>query len=115
MPWLRISKMEKFVVAIDVFPKEPKNNEGEFTSELRNFKNVILTPHIGGSTEEAQQNIAEYVAERLIGYINSGNSFGSVNFPNLAAGDVKNFHRLLHIHENVPGILASITTCSSKR
>jgi D-3-phosphoglycerate dehydrogenase / 2-oxoglutarate reductase len=93
---------------IDVFPKEPKNNDEKFESELRKFPNVILTPHIGGSTEEAQKNIANFVAEKLSGYINSGNTSGSVNFPNIAMQPVKNFHRLLHIHENVPGILAKI-------
>jgi D-3-phosphoglycerate dehydrogenase / 2-oxoglutarate reductase len=94
--------------AVDVFPKEPKNNEEKFESELRKFPNVILTPHIGGSTEEAQKNIAKFVAEKLSGYINSGNTSGSVNFPNIVIPPVKNFHRLLHIHENVPGILARI-------
>lgn len=94
--------------AIDVFPLEPKSNEEEFLSELRGLENVILTPHVGGSTEEAQVNIAEYVPARIIDYINSGSTFGSVNFPNLQLPAQNNSHRLIHIHKNVPGILARI-------
>ena len=94
--------------AIDVYPYEPKNNEEPFVSELRGLKNVILTPHIGGSTLEAQENIAEYVPARIIDYINSGSSFGSVNFPNLQLPTLTDAHRLIHIHKNVPGILAQI-------
>lgn len=94
--------------AVDVFPWEPKSNKEEFVSELRGLPNTILSPHIGGSTEEAQANIAEYVPERIIQYINSGNTFGSVNFPNLQLPALKNAHRLIHIHENKPGILAEI-------
>lgn len=96
--------------AIDVYPKEPKSNEEEFVSELRGLANVILTPHIGGSTQEAQFNIAQYVPARMIDYINSGSSFGSVNFPNiqLPAQKTGKAHRLIHIHRNQPGILARI-------
>jgi len=94
--------------AIDVFPLEPKSNEEEFLSELRGLENVILTPHVGGSTEEAQVNIAEYVPARIIDYINTGSTFGSVNFPNLQLPAQNNSHRLIHIHKNVPGILARI-------
>lgn len=94
--------------AIDVFPYEPKDNAEEFISELRGFNNVILTPHIGGSTEEAQFNIGEFVAKRLISYVNSGDTTQSVNFPNLQLPNLNKAHRLIHIHENVPGILAQI-------
>lgn len=93
---------------IDVFPYEPYNNQEPFVSELRGLENVILTPHIGGSTEEAQQNIAEYVPNRIIEYVNTGNTFGAVNFPNIQLPQQKNVHRLIHIHQNVPGILAKI-------
>lgn len=94
--------------AVDVYPSEPKNNEETFVSELRGLDNVILTPHIGGSTLEAQENIADYVPARIIDYINSGSSFGSVNFPNIQLPSLTNAHRLIHIHKNVPGILARI-------
>ena len=94
--------------AVDVYPQEPKSNQEEFISELRGLNNVILTPHIGGSTQEAQANIAEYVPARIVDYVNTGNTFGSVNFPNVQLPKLKNAHRLLHIHQNVPGILAHI-------
>ncbi|NMC63931.1 MAG: phosphoglycerate dehydrogenase, partial [SAR324 cluster bacterium] len=94
--------------AVDVFQNEPRSNEEEFFSELRGLPNVILTPHIGGSTHEAQESIAEYVAEKIISYINTGNSVGSVNFPEIALSPVFGAHRLLHVHKNVPGILAEI-------
>ena len=94
--------------AIDVFPKEPKTNQEEFVSELRGLDNVILSPHIGGSTQEAQQHIAGYVPRNLVNYINTGNTFGSVNFPNLQLPSLENAHRLIHIHENMPGVLAHI-------
>lgn len=93
---------------VDVFEYEPQSNEEEFLSPLRGLENVIITPHIGGSTLEAQQNIAEYVAERIISYINTGNSVGSVNFPEIQLSPLVGAHRLLHIHRNVPGILAKI-------
>jgi D-3-phosphoglycerate dehydrogenase len=94
--------------AIDVFPKEPKSNQEEFISELRGLPNIILTPHIGGSTIEAQKNIASFVPGKLMGYINSGSTSNSVNFPNLQLPSFKNAHRLIHIHQNMPGILARI-------
>ncbi|MDX2285706.1 MAG: phosphoglycerate dehydrogenase [Bacteroidia bacterium] len=94
--------------AIDVFPYEPASNDEPFVSELQRLDNVILTSHIGGSTEEAQQNIAEYVPARVIEYINTGSTFGSVNFPNLQLPAQHKVHRLIHIHRNVPGILAQI-------
>jgi D-3-phosphoglycerate dehydrogenase len=94
--------------AIDVFPEEPKTNQDEFESPLKGLKNVILTPHIGGSTLEAQHNIANFVPERIINYINTGSTNGSVNFPNVTLPELRNSHRLMHIHENVPGVLAKI-------
>ncbi len=95
-------------VGLDVYPEEPKSNEEEFISELRKYDNVILTPHVGGSTEEAQFNIAQYVPARVLEYINTGSTFGAVNFPNVQLPDQKQVHRLIHIHKNVPGILAKI-------
>ena len=94
--------------AIDVFPDEPKDTEDRFFSQLQNLPNVILTPHIGGSTIEAQKNIAEFVTAKIIDYINTGNSYLSVNFPQINLPNLKNAHRLLHLHDNVPGILAKI-------
>jgi len=93
--------------AIDVFPHEPKTNSEAFESELRGLPNVLLTPHIGGSTAEAQRNIAEFVPERLMEYINTGNTQQSVNFPNIQL-PTQQAHRLIHIHANVPGVLANI-------
>lgn len=93
--------------AADVFPAEPENGQ-EFTSPLRGLKNVILTPHIGGSTQEAQRNIGEFVATKLIGFINTGNTVLSVNIPNLQLPELANAHRLIHIHQNVPGVLAKV-------
>lgn len=94
--------------AIDVFPHEPKTNEESFISELQNLPNTILTPHIGGSTIEAQESIAGFVPGRFIEYINTGSTTNSVNFPNLQLPRLQNAHRLIHIHHNVPGILAKI-------
>jgi D-3-phosphoglycerate dehydrogenase len=93
--------------AIDVFPYEPKTNQETFESELRGLPNVLLTPHIGGSTAEAQRNIAEFVPERIMQYINTGNTQQSVNFPNILL-PTQQAHRLIHIHANVPGVLAKI-------
>ncbi len=94
--------------AIDVFPVEPKSNDEEFISPLREFDNVILTPHVGGSTIEAQENIGREVAEKLAMYSDNGTSVSSVNFPEVALPSHPNQHRLLHIHENVPGVLSEI-------
>ncbi|HEY1622190.1 MAG TPA: phosphoglycerate dehydrogenase [Streptosporangiaceae bacterium] len=94
--------------AIDVFPSEPKGAGDEFTSELRGLANVILTPHVGGSTEEAQQDIGEFVAGKLADYVSSGATSLSVNLPGLALPATGGTHRLVHIHQNVPGVLASI-------
>jgi D-3-phosphoglycerate dehydrogenase len=93
---------------LDVFPEEPKNNGDPFVSGLQGLPNVILSPHIGGSTEEAQHNIAGYVPGKIISYINSGSTDMSVNFPEIQLPELANAHRLIHCHENVPGILARI-------
>jgi len=93
--------------AIDVFPGEPKSN-GPFVSELQGIPNVILTPHIGGSTEEAQRNIADFVPNKIMYYVNSGNTVDAVNFPNIRLPKQNKAHRFLHIHRNVPGIMAKI-------
>jgi D-3-phosphoglycerate dehydrogenase / 2-oxoglutarate reductase len=94
--------------AIDVFPYEPVSNDEEFKSELRGLPNTILTPHIGGSTLEAQENIGTFVPGKIMEYINTGSTSNSVNFPNLTLPILDNAHRLIHIHDNVPGILAKI-------
>jgi D-3-phosphoglycerate dehydrogenase len=94
--------------SIDVFPYEPVSNEEEFQSELRGLPNTILTPHIGGSTSEAQENIGNFVPSKFFDYINSGSTSNSVNFPNITLPALENAHRLIHIHNNVPGILAKI-------
>ncbi len=94
--------------AIDVFPKEPKGNGEEFVSELRGLENVILTPHIGGSTEEAQQDIGEFVSGKLVDFAGGGATAMSVNMPHVALPTVPGTHRLVHLHKNVPGVLASI-------
>lgn len=94
--------------AIDVFPTEPKSNNEKFMSPLREFDNVILTPHVGGSTIEAQENIGREVAEKLAMYSDNGTSVSSVNFPEVALPSHPDQHRLLHIHENVPGVLSEI-------
>ena len=99
---------------VDVFPKEPKSNNEEFESELRNLPNLIMTPHIGGSTLEAQQNIADFVPSKIIEYVNTGNTFNSVNFPNLQLPKLTNAHRLLHIHNNVSGVMAKINSVLAK-
>lgn len=93
---------------IDVFPHEPASNNEEFKSELRGLPNTILTPHIGGSTLEAQENIGNFVPGKIMDYINTGSTSNSVNFPNLTLPILDNAHRLIHIHNNVPGILAKI-------
>jgi len=93
---------------IDVFPEEPKNNQEEFVSELRTMNNVILTPHIGGSTQEAQENIGSFVPNKMIEYVNTGNTFGSVNLPQIQLPKLENAHRLMHIHENKSGIISQM-------
>jgi D-3-phosphoglycerate dehydrogenase len=93
---------------VDVFPKEPYSNKDPFESPLREAPNTILTPHIGGSTLEAQADIGHFVAGKLVEYVNTGATMTSVNFPNLQLPPLADAHRLIHIHENVPGILARI-------
>ncbi len=94
--------------AIDVFPQEPRNNQEPFESPLIDQPNCILTPHIGGSTQEAQENIGNFVPGQIIEYVNTGNTFNSVNFPQLLLPTLDNAHRLIHIHANKPGILAKM-------
>lgn len=101
-------------VAVDVFPQEPKSNDEEFLSELRGLPNTILTPHIGGSTSEAQENIGTFVPNRIIDYINSGSTANNVNFPEIQLPSFKDAHRLIHIHHNVPGVLAQINSVIAK-
>jgi len=94
--------------AIDVFPVEPKGNDDEFLSPLRGFDNVLLTPHIGGSTKEAQENIGLEVASKLAKYSDNGSSLSAVNFPEVSLPEHVNTSRLLHIHHNQPGVLTQI-------
>jgi len=100
--------------AIDVFPVEPRSNNDEFVSPLRGLDNVILTPHIGGSTAEAQANIGLEVAEKLVKYSDNGTSVSSVNFPEVALPSHPGKHRLLHIHQNVPGVLSKVNEIFSR-
>jgi D-3-phosphoglycerate dehydrogenase len=99
--------------AIDVFPVEPSSNEDEFMSPLRQFDNCILTPHVGGSTMEAQENIGLEVSEKLVKYSDNGSSFTAVNFPEVALPAHPGKHRLLHIHKNIPGVLSEINSIFS--
>ena len=99
--------------AIDVFPVEPRSNDEEFVSPLREFDNVILTPHVGGSTQEAQVNIGGEVSEKFIKYSDNGSTISAVNFPEVALPLHDNVHRILHIHKNVPGVLSNINTIFS--
>ncbi|MBC7626890.1 phosphoglycerate dehydrogenase [Ferruginibacter sp.] len=100
--------------AIDVFPLEPEKNGDKFTSPLQGLSNVILTPHIGGSTQEAQQNIGDDVSAKLFNYLEKGISFGSHTIPALSLPPQEGTHRILHIHRNVPGVLSEINTQLSK-
>jgi D-3-phosphoglycerate dehydrogenase len=100
--------------AVDVFPQEPKSNDELLNTPLLGLPNLILTPHIGGSTAEAQQNIANYVPSKVIDYINTGNTYMSVNFPNIQLPTQQNAHRLIHLHENKSGILAQINNILAK-
>ncbi len=100
--------------AIDVFPWEPEKNGDRFQNPLQDLPNVILTPHIGGSTEEAQQNIGEDVSIKLLNYLEKGITFGSHTVPALALPPQEGSHRILHIHNNVPGVLSAINTQLSK-
>ena len=99
---------------IDVFPVEPRSNDDEFISPLRQYDNTFLTPHIGGSTVEAQENIGMEVAEKLAKYSDNGTTISSVNFPEVALPEHAGSHRLLHIHRNVPGIMSAINNVFSE-
>ena len=103
-------------VAIDVFCNEPRDCKEPFCSTLQGLPNVLLTPHIGGSTEEAQENIAEFVSNKLIEYAQTGSTFTSVNFPRINVPRTENgqVHRLLHVHHNVPGVLSQINGIFAK-
>ncbi|MGA7078864.1 MAG: phosphoglycerate dehydrogenase [Terriglobales bacterium] len=100
--------------AVDVFPKEPETG-GAFSSPLQGLPNVILTPHIGGSTEEAQQNIGQFVSARMIDYFKTGNSLLSVNLPQCHLDYEPGSHRMMHMHHNVPGILRAINDILADR
>ena len=100
--------------AIDVFPEEPKSNDEPFRSPLVGLPNVILTPHIGGSTQEAQENIGLEVSEKLIRYSDNGSTVSAVNFPEVSLPEHPGQHRLLHIHENVPGVLSAVNQVLSR-
>lgn len=99
--------------AVDVYPVEPRAN-GAFETPLKGLNNVILTPHVGGSTEEAQRDIADFVPNKIMAYVNSGNTVDAVNFPNIRLPRQTNAHRFLHIHKNVPGIMAKVNKVLAK-
>jgi len=101
--------------ALDVFPQEPQSAQEEFLSPLRDFDNVLLTPHVGGSTLEAQRNIGAEVAEKLLRYSDNGSTIAAVNFPQVALPELAGKHRLLHIHRNIPGIMARVNGVFSDR
>ena len=100
--------------AVDVYPVEPKGNGEGFVSELQGLPNVILTPHVGAGTEEAQRNIADYLSNKLIQFVNTGTTTLSVNMPEIQLSEVKKVHRLVHMHHNVPGVLAKINLLLAK-
>lgn len=100
--------------AIDVFPSEPQSNQERFESPLQGLPNVILTPHVGGSTEEAQAAIGKEVATTLLKFLNSGSTLSAVNFPKVEPPPLRGRHRILNIHRNVPGVLSSINTIISE-
>jgi D-3-phosphoglycerate dehydrogenase len=101
--------------ALDVFPEEPKGNNNEFCSPLCGFDNVILTPHVAGSTVEAQENIGLEVSEKMIKYSDNGSTITAVNFPEVSLPPHPDSHRLLHIHKNVPGVLSAINKVFSEK
>ena len=103
-----------FGAAIDVFPKEPESNNQKFTSKLIGLPNTILTPHIGGSTKEAQKNIGTFVPNKIIDFINTGASSNSVNFPSLVLPELQNAHRFIHIHKNIPNVMLKINKILSE-
>ena len=101
-------------VAVDVYPTEPKSNDEPFQSDLSGQPNTILTPHIGGSTMEAQKHIGNFVPSNIISYINTGSCFDSVNLPPIKVGPQKNAHRFLLIHDNISGVMAEVTNILAK-
>ena len=103
-----------FGAAIDVFTKEPESNNQKFTSKLIGLPNTILTPHIGGSTKEAQKNIGTFVPNKIIDFINTGASSNSVNFPSLVLPELQNAHRFIHIHKNIPNVMLKINKILSE-
>ena len=100
--------------AIDVYPEEPKSNGPGFHTPLQKLPNVILTPHIGAATAEAQQNIARFMADKLLDYLRTGDTTLSLNFPQLQLPKPNSFYRISHIHKNVPGVLANINSIIAK-
>ncbi|MEM7677429.1 MAG: phosphoglycerate dehydrogenase [Myxococcota bacterium] len=112
---LRAALVDEHVMgaAIDVFPVEPKSNTEPFESTLQGLPNVVLTPHIGGSTLEAQQNIGVEVSTKLVQYSDLGSTIGAVNFPTLSLPPQQKAHRLLHIHQNKPGVMTEINSIVS--
>ena len=100
--------------ALDVFPEEPSNNNEKFKSKVKGIEEIILSPHIGGSTKEAQKNIGSYVPDKIIDFINSGNTSSSVNFPKLSLPEQSDSHRLIHIHKNQPGVMLKINKIISE-
>lgn len=106
-----VLKTDKLLgAAVDVFPVEPKSNNDEFISPLRGLPNVFLTPHIGGSTMEAQENIGSEVAEKMVRYSDNGTTTSAVNFPEVALPSHEDQHRILHVHKNVPGVMSAINS-----
>lgn len=101
--------------AIDVFPSEPKSVNEPLDSPLRGMLNVVLTPHIGGSTQESQENIGREVAEKLVSYLKTGTTKGSVNFPEVSVREVLGTARILHVHHNVPGAMGALTGLMAQR
>ncbi|MGO7287029.1 NAD(P)-dependent oxidoreductase, partial [Rhizobium ruizarguesonis] len=101
--------------AVDVFPKEPASNKERFETPLQGLDNVILTPHIGGSTEEAQERIGREVSRKLVEYSDIGSTLGAVNFPQVQLPPRPNGTRFIHVHENRPGILNNLNTVFSSR
>jgi len=101
--------------ALDVYPEEPESNSDDFTSVVRGLPNVILTPHIGGSTAEAQEAIGREVANALTKFTNTGATAGSVNFPAVELAPSPGTHRVLNVHKNVPGVLRDINRLVSDR